>query len=484
MSKTLEMPTQGQQEPTTGYDPSQAQQNQEDLSLQQAMAELEREEEEELQNGYDAGYVPESQIPSGSSVEEDAYAYDTEAIMESDGVTIQADELSEEAAVEEPEYTNFLSRLFDGMADAMGKDTELGQTLSQMADQMEKGFSGKNPKEEAAKTDTQEDLLNRDVSDFEQKSDADLVGMDAEELADYAQDARAYEAQRVEAANQPVDGMSTEEAMAWQAKDAVAMEDLLDAADATEFPTVTSSMERLDFTLSTRAMGVMSGVDVGDEQKATVSDMYMDVMRGVEAYSDAATQAIEEQYADDPEKKQQATQGLENLMRQTVGESYGMIYKADNTYDFLSEADRKELDSMDIAGVNASYSDYEQTKQYLDEKTVEPEITDEAESEDESLYDPDQAYTEEDAMYGEPEWDMETPYGDSGFDRGEPQTNAEPHRENLPYVPGSESGYTRVNRKEQTSRTDRGAQAEERFGSIVEADEQSKVIQTDRQMGE
>lgn len=484
MSKTLEMPTQDQQEPTTGYDPSQAQQNQEDLSLQQAMAELEREEEEELQNGYDAGYVSESQIPSGSSVEEDAYAYDTEAMMESDGVTIPADELSEETAVEEPEYTNFLSRLFDGMADAMGKDTELGQTLSQMADQMEKGFSGKNPKEEAAKTDTQEDLLNRDVSDFEQKSDADLVGMDAEELADYAQDARAYEAQRVEAANQPVDGMSTEEAMAWQAKDAVAMGDLLDAADATEFPTVTSSMERLDFTLSTRAMGVMSGVDVGDEQKATVSDMYMDVMRGVEAYSDAATQAIEEQYADDPEKKQQATQGLENLMRQTVGESYGMIYKADNTYDFLSEADRKELDSMDIAGVNASYSDYEQTKQYLDEKTVEPEITDEAESEDESLYDPDQAYTEEDAMYGEPEWDMETPYGDSGFDLGEPQTNAEPHRENLPYVPGSESGYTRVNRKEQTSRTDRGAQAEERFGSIVEADEQSKVIQTDRQMGE
>lgn len=139
---------------------------------------------------------------------------------------------------------------------------------------------------------------------------------------------------------------------------------------------------------------------------------------------------------------------------------------------------------MDIAGVNASYSDYEQTKQYLDEKTVEPEITDEAESEDESLYDPDQAYTEEDAMYGEPEWDMETPYGDSGFDLGEPQTNAEQRRENLPYVPGSESGYTRVNRKEQTSRTDRGAQAEERFGSIVEADEQSKVIQTDRQMGE
>lgn len=484
MSKTLEMPTQDQQEPTTGYDLSQAQQNQEDLSLQQAMAELEREEEEELQNGYDAGYVSESQIPSGSSVEEDAYAYDTEAMMESDGVTIPADELSEETAVEEPEYTNFLSRLFDGMADAMGKDTELGQTLSQMADQMEKGFSGKNPKEEAAKTDTQEDLLNRDVSDFEQKSDADLVGMDAEELADYAQDARAYEAQRVEAANQPVDGMSTEEAMAWQAKDAVAMGDLLDAADATEFPTVTSSMERLDFTLSTRAMGVMSGVDVGDEQKATVSDMYMDVMRGVEAYSDAATQAIEEQYADDPEKKQQATQGLENLMRQTVGESYGMIYKADNTYDFLSEADRKELDSMDIAGVNASYSDYEQTKQYLDEKTVEPEITDEAESEDESLYDPDQAYTEEDAMYGEPEWDMETPYGDSGFDLGEPQTNAEQRRENLSYVPGSESDYTRVNRKGQTSRTDRGAQAEERFGSIVEADEQSKVIQTDRQMGE
>ena len=172
MSKTLEMPTQDQQEPTTGYDPSQAQQNQEDLSLQQAMAELEREEEEELQNGYDAGYVSESQMPSGSSVEEDAYAYDTEAMMESDGVTIPADELSEEAAVEEPEYTNFLSRLFDGMADAMGKDTELGQTLSQMADQMEKGFSGKNPKEEAAKTDTQEDLLNRDVSDFEQKSDA------------------------------------------------------------------------------------------------------------------------------------------------------------------------------------------------------------------------------------------------------------------------------------------------------------------------
>ena len=272
--------------------------------------------------------------------------------------------------------------------------------------------------------------------------------------------------------------------MAWQAKDAVAMGDLLDAADATEFPTVTSSMERLDFTLSTRAMGVMSGVDVGDEQKATVSDLYMDVMRGVEAYSDAATQAIEEQYADDPEKKQQATQGLENLMRQTVGESYGMIYKADNTYDFLSEADRKELDSMDIAGVNASYSDYEQTKQYLDEKTVEPEITDEAESEDESLYDPDQAYTEEDAMYGEPEWGTEDSYGDHGFDQGEPQTNAKPRRENLPYVSGSESGYTRVNLKEQTSRTDRGAQAEERFGSIVEADEQSKVIQTDRQMGE
>lgn len=99
------------------------------------------------------------------------------------------------------------------------------------------------------------------------------------------------------------------------------------------------------------------GIDLSNQQTAA---SYMNMMRGVQAYNDAAADAIREKYADDPRGQQIATEGLGRMMRVMVGESYNALQNDDDALGFLSAEDKAELDAMQFTGVNVKYSDYQE----------------------------------------------------------------------------------------------------------------------------
>ena len=96
----------------------------------------------------------------------------------------------------------------------------------------------------------------------------------------------------------------------------------------------------------------------------------MTMARGVKAYNDEALKGINEKYKDDPEKLETAKAGLGNLMNHASENMYGIIGDSNKMNNFLSEADKKELDNMHLQGVTTTYSDYVKEHQLEPEKNT------------------------------------------------------------------------------------------------------------------
>ena len=99
------------------------------------------------------------------------------------------------------------------------------------------------------------------------------------------------------------------------------------------------------------------GIYLSNQQAAA---NYMDMMRGIQAYNDAAVDQIREKYQDDPLGQQKATEGLGKVMRTMVGNSFDALQNDDDALGFLSEEDIAELDAMQFTGVNLKYSEYQE----------------------------------------------------------------------------------------------------------------------------
>ncbi|MDO4471171.1 MAG: hypothetical protein Q4C84_15160, partial [Bacillota bacterium] len=75
------------------------------------------------------------------------------------------------------------------------------------------------------------------------------------------------------------------------------------------------------------------------------------------AYSDAATEKLQELYGDNPEMLSQAQLGLEKVMVEQAGPLYDMMQSLDERYGLFEEKDLEYLNEHPIAGLQ-TYGEY------------------------------------------------------------------------------------------------------------------------------
>ena len=139
----------------------------------------------------------------------------------------------------------------------------------------------------------------------------------------------------------------------------VADDDFLSMKDAkdSKFQVMTSSMNVMGRELQMDSAVRLTPDDATAEDYSDVANNYMTMARGVKAYNDEALKGINEKYKNDPEKLETAKAGLGNLMTHASENMYGIIGDSNKMNNFLSEADKKELDNMHLQGVTTTYSE-------------------------------------------------------------------------------------------------------------------------------
>ena len=198
-------------------------------------------------------------------------------------------------------------------------------------------------------------------------------------------------------------------------------------------------------------------------------ESYVSMMRGLQAYNDAAVDSIRTQYANDPRGMQQATKGLSNIMRKAVGDGFDAIQNDDGALKCLNEEQRAELDAMRFTGVNVKYSDY---KDGMDLKTGE--ITDFRVLERqrmsvEEMANPDRGYSPEEKMLYA---DLVSPQGSWSVTKPGQAVNdgTSVFVEDEQEVKFDQAGPVRNNRGITQTREDRLAMAENAFGAALNND--------------
>lgn len=119
-------------------------------------------------------------------------------------------------------------------------------------------------------------------------------------------------------------------------------------------------------TMSTGTMSVLEQkVDSMANEDGTLSEEFSkDVVAelknlhdGYAAYSDAATEKLQELYGDNPEMLSQAQLGLEKVMVEQAGPLYDMMQSLDERYGLFEEKDLEYLNEHPIAGLK-TYGEY------------------------------------------------------------------------------------------------------------------------------
>lgn len=237
------------------------------------------------------------------------------------------------------QFSNVFAKLFGTLANVFGKDSQIGSKLYEMAEQLD-GMYGQDPN-----LVTQEALRQN----FEQNTTNDNAMSEQMMLNSSGLQESNNNMQR-------------------HAYRLVENDEFLDMADAKDkdFTHMTANLRTMELRLGEKAMASLSGADVGSKEKAEIANDYMTIVRGLKVYNDTALSQMEVRYQDDPEKLEQAKQGLSNVMSRAGKQVYGIVGAANRQYDFLSEQDKKELDALQLHGVDAIYSEF------VGEKTATP----------------------------------------------------------------------------------------------------------------
>lgn len=106
------------------------------------------------------------------------------------------------------------------------------------------------------------------------------------------------------------------------------------------------------------SMRVADGGELSEAHKQQIAEMYMRVMRGFDSYDDAARDEMARMYPGDQGKQDQAMNGLSKVMFHTVNPMIESMKDMNAMYNLFDEEQIAELDSMKIAGISDSYSDY------------------------------------------------------------------------------------------------------------------------------
>ena len=268
-------------------------------------------------------------------------------------------------AIPEKKYNNIFASMFHKVATVFGTDSAIGSKFEEVANQLEDryGTDAHEVQQEAMEARLQRgngsiatDALNKksvsksEMTDAKSKSEDYIPTAEKQSLRD----------EQLKASNKH---------MKESADLAVSDDDFLSMKDAkdSKFQVMTSSMNVMGRELQMDSAVRLTPDDATAEDYSDVANNYMTMARGVKAYNDEALKGINEKYKNDPEKLETAKAGLGNLMTHASENMYGIIGDSNKMNNFLSEADKKELDDMHLQGVTTKYSDY------VKEHHLEPE---------------------------------------------------------------------------------------------------------------
>lgn len=269
-------------------------------------------------------------------------------------------------AIPEKKYNNIFASMFHKVATVFGTDSAIGSKFEEVANQLEDryGTDAHVVQQEAMEARMQRGngSIATDASNVKTTSiEAEPKGVKSKS-EDYTPTAekQSLRDEQLKASNKH---------MKESADLAVSDDDFLSMKDAkdSKFQVMTSSMNVMGRELQMDSAVRLTPDDATAEDYSDVANNYMTMARGVKAYNDEALKGINEKYKDDPEKLETAKAGLGNLMTHASENMYGIIGDSNKMNNFLSEADKKELDDMHLQGVTTKYSDY------VKEHHLEPE---------------------------------------------------------------------------------------------------------------
>lgn len=295
--------------------------------------------------------------------------------MPKDDVTANKDATNDVApdntkdATPEKKYNNIFASMFHKVATVFGTDSAIGSKFEEVANQLEDryGTDAHVVQQEAMEARMQRGngSITTDASNVKTTSvEAETQGVKSKS-EDYIPTAekQSLRDEQLKASNKH---------MKESADLAVSDDDFLSMKDAkdSKFQVMTSSMNVMGRELQMDSAVRLTPDDATAEDYSDVANNYMTMARGVKAYNDEALKGINEKYKDDPEKLETAKAGLGNLMTHASENMYGIIGDSNKMNNFLSEADKKELDNMHLQGVTTTYSDYVKEHQLEPEKNT------------------------------------------------------------------------------------------------------------------
>lgn len=269
----------------------------------------------------------------------------------------------------EKKYNNIFASMFHKVATVFGTDSAIGSKFEEVANQLEDryGTDAHVVQQEAMEARMQrgKGSIATDASNVKVTStEAETQGVKSKS-EDYTPTAekQSLRDEQLKASNKH---------MKESADLAVSDDDFLSMKDAkdSKFQVMTSSMNVMGRELQMDSAVRLTPDDATAEDYSDVANNYMTMARGVKAYNDEALKGINEKYKDDPEKLETAKAGLGNLMTHASENMYGIIGDSNKMNNFLSEADKKELDNMHLQGVTTTYSDYVKEHQLEPEKNA------------------------------------------------------------------------------------------------------------------
>lgn len=269
----------------------------------------------------------------------------------------------------EKKYNNIFASMFHKVATVFGPDSAIGAKFEEVANQLEDryGTDAHVVQQEAMEARMQRGngSIITDASNVKTTSvEAETQGVKSKS-EDYTPTAekQSLRDEQLKASNKH---------MKESADLAVSDDDFLSMKDAkdSKFQVMTSSMNVMGRELQMDSAVRLTPDDATAEDYSDVANNYMTMARGVKAYNDEALKGINEKYKDDPEKLETAKAGLGNLMTHASENMYGIIGDSNKMNNFLSEADKKELDNMHLQGVTTTYSDYVKEHQLEPEKNT------------------------------------------------------------------------------------------------------------------
>lgn len=272
-------------------------------------------------------------------------------------------------ATTEKKYNNVFASMFHKVATVFGPDSAIGSKFEEVANQLEDRYG------------TDAHVVQQEAMEARMQRGNGSIATDASNVKATSAEAETQDAKsKSEGYTPTADKQSSREEqlkasnehMKESAGLAVSDDDFLSMKDAkgSKFQVMTSSMNVMGRELQMDSAVRLTPDDATAEDYSDVANNYMTMARGVKAYNDEALKGINEKYKDDPEKLETAKAGLGNLMNHASENMYGIIGDSNKMNNFLSEADKKELDNMHLQGVTTTYSDYVKEHQLEPEKNT------------------------------------------------------------------------------------------------------------------